>query len=153
MFEISFSNRPFEIYVDPYMHEVTNFCLPHLLTLLKVSTRYLHDAFEFYEETLSSRYPYSCYKQVFVDELDDDFRSYATMSLFSTNLLNSATIIDQTYITRKVLAQAAAEQFYGCFITLEKWSDMWLPKGMIFSKFNTWEIKYYPIVSKLLFFK
>jgi hypothetical protein len=73
--------RPFEIFVDPYMHEVTHFCLPQLMPLLKVSARYMHEAFEFYEETLANRYPYTCYKQVFVDEVDQDVSAYATMSI------------------------------------------------------------------------
>ncbi|XP_023226767.1 transcription initiation factor TFIID subunit 2-like [Centruroides sculpturatus] len=34
---------PFEILVDPYMHEVTHFCLPQLLPLLKHSTYFLHE--------------------------------------------------------------------------------------------------------------
>lgn len=72
---------PFEIFVDPYMHEVTHFCLPQLMPSLKVSARYMHEAFEFYEETLANRYPYSCYKQVFVDEVDQDVSAYATMSI------------------------------------------------------------------------
>lgn len=63
------------------MHEVTHFCLPGLMSSLKVSARYMHEAFEFYEETLSNRYPYSCYKQVFVDETDVDMSAYATMSI------------------------------------------------------------------------
>lgn len=127
---ISLAVGPFEIYVDPYMHEVTHFCLPNLLPLLKVTTRYMHEAFEFYEETLSNRYPYSCYKQVFVDEVPEDYKSYATMSILSTNLLHSAVIIDQVYMTRRAMAQAIAEQFFGCFISMQNWSDMWLPKGI-----------------------
>ncbi|XP_025837308.1 transcription initiation factor TFIID subunit 2 isoform X2 [Agrilus planipennis] len=127
---ISLAVGPFEIYVDPFMHEVTHFCLPQLLPLLKVTTRYMHEAFEFYEETLSNRYPYSCYKQVFVDETADDYHAYATMSILSTNLLHSAVIIDQCYITRKIMAQAIAEQFFGCFISMQNCSDMWLPKGI-----------------------
>lgn len=55
---------PFDILVDPNMHEVTHFCLPQLLPQLRQSTSFLHEAFEFYEELLSTRYPYSCYKQV-----------------------------------------------------------------------------------------
>nr|NVI78949.1 TBP-associated factor 2 [Cucujiformia] len=89
-----------------------------------------HEAFEFYEETLSNRYPYTCYKQVFVDETDEDYRSYATMSIFSVNLLHSAVIIDQVYESRRVMAQAIAEQFFGCFISMQNWSDMWLNKGI-----------------------
>ncbi|KAG5887800.1 hypothetical protein JTB14_019391 [Gonioctena quinquepunctata] len=127
---ISLAVGPFEIFVDPYMHEVTHFCLPNLLPLLKVTTRYMHETFEFYEETLSNRYPYSCYKQVFVDETHEDYRSYATMSILSVNLLHSAVIIDQVYSTRKAMAQAIAEQFFGCFISMQNWSDMWLNKGI-----------------------
>lgn len=36
---ISLAVGPFEIYVDPHMNEVTHFCLPHLLPLLKNSVR------------------------------------------------------------------------------------------------------------------
>nr|MBE5727452.1 TBP-associated factor 2 [Cucujiformia] len=86
--------------------------------------------FEFYEETLSNRYPYSCYKQVFVDETDVDYHSYATMSILSVNLLHSAVIVDQVYISRRIMAQAIAEQFFGCFISMQSWSDMWLNKGV-----------------------
>lgn len=127
---IALAVGPFEIFVDPYMHEVTHFCLPQLMPLLKVSARYMHEAFEFYEETLANRYPYSCYKQVFVDEVDQDVSAYATMSILSTNLLHSMAIIDQTYVTRKAMAQAIAEQFFGCFISMQNWSDTWLPKGI-----------------------
>ena len=55
---------PFEIYVDPNMHEVTHFCLPHLLPLLKFTAKWLQECFEFFETKLSSRYPYGSYKQV-----------------------------------------------------------------------------------------
>lgn len=127
---ISLAVGPFEIFVDPYMHEVTHFCLPGLMPLLKVTTRYMHETFEFYEETLSNRYPYSCYKQVFVDEAYEDYHSYATMSILSVNLLHSAVIIDQVFITRKAMAQAIAEQFFGCFISMQNWSDLWLNKGI-----------------------
>lgn len=52
------------------------------------------------------------------------------MSILSTNLLHSPAIIDQTVITRKAMAQAIAEQFFGCFISMQNWSDSWLPKGI-----------------------
>lgn len=28
------------------------------------------------------------------------------------------------------MAQAIAEQFFGCFISMQNWSDTWLPKGI-----------------------
>lgn len=48
----------------------------------------------------------------------------------STYLLHGAPIIDQVYITRKAMAQAIAQQFFGCFITMERWSDLWLCNGI-----------------------
>ncbi|XP_026465105.1 LOW QUALITY PROTEIN: transcription initiation factor TFIID subunit 2-like, partial [Ctenocephalides felis] len=127
---IALAVGPFETYVDPHMHEVTHFCLPQLMPLLKNSVRYMHEAFEFYEETLATRYPYPCYKQVFVDETVQDVAAYTTMSILSTHLLHSIAIIDQTYITRKAMSRAIAEQFFGCFITMQSWSDTWLNKGI-----------------------
>ncbi|XP_013789329.2 transcription initiation factor TFIID subunit 2-like [Limulus polyphemus] len=127
---IALAVGPFEIVVDQHMHEVTHFCLPHLKGILTNTTSFLHEAFEFFEELLSSCYPYSCYKQVFVDETYVDSAPYATMTILDTNLLHSRHIIDQTYISRRVMAQAVADQFFGCFISMYSWSDVWLPKGI-----------------------
>lgn len=99
---IALAVGPFEIYVDPHMHEVTHFCLPQMMPLLKNTVRYMHEAFEFYEEALTQRYPFTCYKQVFVDEIDNDGNAYATMTILSTHLLHSIAIIDQTFVSRKV---------------------------------------------------
>lgn len=127
---IALAVGPFEVFVDPQMHEVTHFCLPHLLPLLKQCTNFLHEAFEFYEELLSSRYPYSCYKQVFVAEAYCNAVPYATMTVLSINLLHSKHIIDEAYMSRKFMATAVAEQFFGCFIAMHTWADAWLPKGI-----------------------
>lgn len=127
---IALAVGPFEIYVDPHMHEVTHFCLPNLLPLLKNTVRYMHEAFEFFEEVLASRYPFTCYKQVFVDELEGQSHAYATMAVLSTHLLHSIAVIDQTFISRKIMSKAIAEQFFGCFITMKNWNDVWLARGI-----------------------
>lgn len=127
---IALAVGPFEILVDPTMHEVTHFCLPHLLPILKSTTGFLHQAFEFYEELLSSRYPYSCYKQVFVDQAAEEFHAYSTISIFSTNLLHSKRVIDQAPLSQAIMAQAVAQQFFGCFIGMRTWNDAWLIKGI-----------------------
>lgn len=38
--------------------------------------------FEFYEEILTCRYPYSCFKTVFIDEAYVEVAAYASMSIF-----------------------------------------------------------------------
>ena len=40
---------------------------------------------------------------------------------YSTNLLHSARIIDQTFETRRLMASAVAYQFFGAFITMQYW--------------------------------
>ncbi|EDW04189.1 transcription initiation factor TFIID subunit 2 [Drosophila grimshawi] len=128
---IALAVGPFEIYADPQItHEVTHFCLPGMLPWLKHTVQYLHGAFEFFEETLATRYPFASYKQVFVDELDRKISAYASMTIASVNLLHSKEIIDQTYSSRTKMARAVAEQFYGCFICPHRWSDTWLAKGV-----------------------
>ncbi|RUS71095.1 hypothetical protein EGW08_021141, partial [Elysia chlorotica] len=127
---IALAVGPFEILVDPKMHEVTHFCLPGLMPVLKHTTSYIHQAFEFYEELMSSRYPYSYYKQVFVDMSYCDVATYSTLSILSTNLLHPPNIIDQTMVSRQLMAEAVAQQFFGSFIAMETWCDAWLTKGI-----------------------
>ncbi|KAJ8032786.1 Transcription initiation factor TFIID subunit 2 [Holothuria leucospilota] len=148
---ISLAVGPFEIFVDPTMPEVTHFCLPGLKSILMHSTAFLHEAFEFYEDTLAATYPYSCYKQVFVDEAYEEYLSYATMSILSTNLLHSKHIIDQTFSSRRCMVNALTEQYFGSYISPNSWYDSWLTKGIskylcnIFLKklFGTNEYRYH----------
>jgi transcription initiation factor TFIID subunit 2 len=49
---------------------------------------------------------------------------------FSTSFLHSAAIIDQTYETRRVMSKAIAYQYFGCFISMDKWADAWLTYGI-----------------------
>eukprot|EP00794_Sanderia_malayensis_P014061 gene14062-15527_t len=127
---IGFAIGPFEMYIDPNMSDVTNFCLIGLLPLLKHSVSLVSEAFDFYEENLNTRYPYNLYKQVFVDEADASFQTFASLSLFDTNLLHSSRIIDQTILTRTAIAHALSEQFFGCFVVMSSWIDYWLPLGI-----------------------
>ena len=59
------------------------------------TTKWLEECFKFFEGRLKAKYPYSCYKQVFVDESYYPFASYASMSILNTNYLTSSAIIDQ----------------------------------------------------------
>lgn len=70
------------IFFLAFYFQVTHFCLPQLLPLLKHTTSYLHEVFEFYEEILTCRYPYSCFKTVFIDEAYVEVAAYASMSIF-----------------------------------------------------------------------
>ncbi|XP_021967944.1 transcription initiation factor TFIID subunit 2 [Folsomia candida] len=121
---------PFDIYVDPKMHEVTHFCLPGLMNLLRWTSRFLHEMFEFYEELLTTRFPYTCYKTVYIHEAYEEMQSFASMCILDTCLLHTSAILDQTYVTRRFTAVALAEQFYSCYISIQHSSDSWLAKGI-----------------------
>ena len=60
---------------------------------------------------------------MFVDELFQDACHYSTLTIYNTAVLHPSAVIDQTYETRKLMAVAVAAQFFGCFISTEKWSD------------------------------
>ena len=48
-------HRPFEVYVDANMHEVTHFCLPHLMPVLKHTVSQLHEV-SYYSTNISWRF-------------------------------------------------------------------------------------------------
>ena len=49
-------HRPFEVYVDANMHEVTHFCLPHLMPVLKHTVSQLHEVIKRYSTNISWRF-------------------------------------------------------------------------------------------------
>ncbi|KAF6025697.1 TAF2 [Bugula neritina] len=134
---IALAVGPFECHIDPNMNEVKHYCLPHLMPILKSTTATLHEAFEFYEEMLSVRYPYPAYKQVFVDEAYTDSHICSSITIFSTNLLHSSRIIDQNPVSRFEQALGIAHQFFGCFISRRSWYDAWLTIGI--SRYLTYQ--------------
>jgi len=135
---IALAVGPFQVYVDPNMHEVTHFCLPHLLPVLKSTVRQLFEVFEYFETILATQFPFTCYKQVFVDQLFQPACHYSTLTIFNTNILHSSAVIDQQYETRKMMTLALAAQFFGCFISTEKWSDRWIKKGIPLYLMGLW---------------
>jgi len=59
----------FGLFVHPDMGEMSAFCPPPLLGLLKHTCLNVHKIFEFFEELVSSRYPFGSMKICFVDQL------------------------------------------------------------------------------------
>lgn len=131
---IGFVVGQFETWMDPSSVSanlpIKNYYLSGLDKLVKASCSFLHECSEFYEEFLSFKYPYSSYKQIFVDQAFETYQSYATLSICCTNLLHSKHIIDQTFATRTVLSDALSSQYFGCFIEMASWSSAWLTRGI-----------------------
>ncbi len=84
--------------MDSNTQEITNYCLPGLLTLLTNTTSFVHEvtkknslffliscyfkALEYYEELLNASCQYPNYKQVFVTEPHAECTPFASMAIF-----------------------------------------------------------------------
>lgn len=82
------------------------------------------------EGYLNISFPFTSYKQVFVEESYSKMWSTPTLSIFSTHLLYDSTIIDQVYETRYIQAYALAFQWLNHFIGYKSWSDIWIVYGI-----------------------
>jgi hypothetical protein len=82
------------------MKELTHFCLSMLMPFLRSTARYVHETFEFYEELLGIRYPYSFCKTVYADELFVTFSKFIHLIFilrFSGIAVLPAAINDRQY--------------------------------------------------------
>lgn len=79
----------------------------------------------FYEELLSSGFPHSNYKLVFVENLHLPSVSYSSVGLYSNELLYSARMIDQVHSTRSTIALSIAGQYFQCYMLPKTWCVMW----------------------------
>ncbi|TKR94151.1 hypothetical protein L596_008477 [Steinernema carpocapsae] len=127
---IGFAIGHFVKYQNPDATDVESYGLPRLMSLVKHTVARSDRNIEYFEELLSCRFPYLQYRQIFVDGIPDNLTSYSGMSIFSVNIIYSKKILDVVQSTRYLLAYAVAEQFFGCFVSVNDWSDMWLAKGL-----------------------
>uniref|UniRef100_A0AC34QZ36 Transcription initiation factor TFIID subunit 2 n=1 Tax=Panagrolaimus sp. JU765 TaxID=591449 RepID=A0AC34QZ36_9BILA len=127
---VGFAVGNFESYVHPDIPEVVFHCIPGSLTCLKHTVAQCGRVFEFFEELLSSRFPFPCYHMLFVYNTPDDFTSYSGFSIMSADILYHKKIIDRVHPTRKVIVNAIASQFFGCFIQPIRFNDIWLIKAL-----------------------
>uniref|UniRef100_A0A915PKF7 Transcription initiation factor TFIID subunit 2 n=1 Tax=Setaria digitata TaxID=48799 RepID=A0A915PKF7_9BILA len=127
---IGFAIGSFTPVVHPDMPEITSFALPSLHPLVKHTTSTIDRVFEYFEELLSCRFPFSSYKQVFVYQTPDEVTAYTGLSILSLTLLYHKKILDVVQMTRQYLAYAVAQQFFGCFVTSTCWLDIWLVSSL-----------------------
>jgi len=120
----------FEVYPDPVLNNVTYFCLPGKMPMLKHTVGTFHKAFQFYEEYLGKPFPYKCLKVVFVSHGFTKMSSFANLAIMSSHLLRDQTIIDKTIKSRWLLSLALANQWFGNYISVRSWSDLWLRFGL-----------------------
>jgi len=109
--------------------DIFAFCPPGRISELRHTCGFITMAMEFFMHEMGS-YPFSSFKMVFVEDAWASSFTSATMAVCSTSLLFSEEIIDQAYETRKILAQALAQQWFGIHIVPKSWPDIWIIVGL-----------------------
>nr|XP_010932628.1 transcription initiation factor TFIID subunit 2 [Elaeis guineensis] len=129
---ISLVVAPFEILPDIHNGIISHMCLSPNFLKLQNTVGFFHSAFSYYEDYLSTSFPFGSYKQIFIPpEMTISSMSLgASMCIFSSHLLFDDKVIDQTIDTRIKLAYALARQWFGVYITAEEPNDEWLLDGL-----------------------
>jgi hypothetical protein len=71
----------FDTEQDDNIGEISYFFEAPLKNLLKDSTSFMNEIFEFFEDTLSFQFPYNTYKQVFVPDALEEHLSFASLTI------------------------------------------------------------------------
>jgi hypothetical protein len=66
-------------------------------------------------------FPFTSYKQVFVEDAYSPCQTGATISIFSSSVLVDKDIIEQTYETRRVLTKALTSQYIDHYLGKKSW--------------------------------
>uniref|UniRef100_A0A914Y8V0 Transcription initiation factor TFIID subunit 2 n=1 Tax=Panagrolaimus superbus TaxID=310955 RepID=A0A914Y8V0_9BILA len=127
---IGFTIGVFQQFMHPEMQDVMFLCPIGFLPMLKHTVAHCGRVFEFFEELLSSRFPFSCFHVIFVYNLPDEFVAYSGFSILSVDLLYHKKIIDVVQSTRKQIVNAIASQFFGCFVQPYRYRELWLVRSL-----------------------
>ncbi|CAN7130248.1 unnamed protein product [Brassica rapa subsp. narinosa] len=121
-----------EILPDQTNFLISNLCLPHDLPRLRNTMEFFHEAYSYYEDYLSAKFPFGFYKQVFLppEIVVCSSALGASLSVFSSHVLYDERVIDQIIDTRIKLASALAKQWFGFYIVPESPNDDWLLDGL-----------------------
>nr|CAG8506932.1 7046_t:CDS:10 [Entrophospora candida] len=76
------------------------------------------------------KFPFNCFHIVFVENAYNDITVCAGMVICRTSLLYNEHIIEQVFVTRRLLINAIAQQWFGIFIPPHSWRDFWLAIGL-----------------------
>ncbi|WZZ06876.1 hypothetical protein YC2023_092797 [Brassica napus] len=121
-----------EVLPDQTNFLISNLCLPHDLSRLRNTMEFFHEAYSYYEDYLSAKFPFGFYKQVFLppEIVVCSSTLGASLSVFSSHVLYDERVIDQIIDTRIKLASALAKQWFGFYIVPESPNDDWLLDGL-----------------------
>ncbi|KAJ3342193.1 hypothetical protein HDU93_002983 [Gonapodya sp. JEL0774] len=95
------------------------------------TTDFLCQALDFYVDAyITSKFPFPAYRIVFLEDTYNPVATGAGISVLSSHLLVDDHVIDQVYETRKLMARALAQQWFGNYIVPNSWLDIWIQIGL-----------------------
>lgn len=96
----------------------------------KISSFYLGQALDFFEQWVGTSYPFSSFKLVFVEDAYSSVISGATISIVSVDMLVDESQIDQVFESRLAISRSLAFQWFGHYLAPQKWEDLWAILGL-----------------------
>jgi aminopeptidase N len=96
-------------------------CFPGLELKLQYTVEKTQQQMDFVVNHVNAAYPFSSFKLVFVDECYTSVMTGAGIIICSNHLLVSPDIIDQVYVTSKLICRGIVAQWFGHFIVPKAW--------------------------------
>lgn len=110
--------------------EIHNYSYPDEVDAVLASTDRLTDMIRFFSEKTKTKYPYSTYNQVFVQEFPWGGGHNMNSSTLSDNMIDDkGTHADFLYLWDGVEGNDLAAQWFGNLLTPKSWEHAWLNKS------------------------
>lgn len=115
---------------------LNNYCYPGELEAVIATTERLPDMMRFFSDLTGADYPYPAYSQTFVQEIPWGI-SNMMMSIQTENMIDDyPTHKDYLYLWDALEGESLAAQWFGNYVGIKSWSDVWLEKGL--SRYISW---------------
>lgn len=111
--------------------DVFGYHLPGRENDMKNTCFFIYKAMDYYVREFGS-YPFTSYKLCFVEDMDIDAVSTASMTMVSSRLLFRSDLIDPIYPVTRELSFLLASQWIGVNTVPRSWSDLWLILGLAY---------------------
>lgn len=109
--------------------ELNNFGSTREKDWINASTERLPDMVRFFSEKTGVKYPYPSYSQVFVQDIGS-FTNNMNLSTITENMVDDyPTHADYFYLWDSTEAEALAGQWFGNYLSVRNWSNVWLNKS------------------------
>ncbi len=107
-----------------------NYGSPKEVDWVIASTERLKDMMNYFSKVIGIKYPFEDYSQVFVQDIGS-FSGNTGFSTISENMIDDkGTHADFFYLWDQVEAEALAQQWFGNYISIKNWKDVWLTKAL-----------------------